>query len=177
MILRIYAAPSWSSASVNGPIRQRCSDFSHVLVEVGDVQIVSTTTDRFAEVERAYIHIKGKLFVVPNARKIFEEFQKAPTLFELCFSLDTWTDLPAYAEDIQFLPLVRCDVQPVDEKTRTYLGLLLQLEDNSSVPWIYRRIGIARINWDGSIANSKTQIPNWSPSPWDSKNSVWVKLI
>ncbi|KAH7363965.1 heterokaryon incompatibility protein-domain-containing protein [Rhexocercosporidium sp. MPI-PUGE-AT-0058] len=149
-----YRAPSWSWASIDGPIRQRCSGFSRVLVQVGEVQVVSTTTDQFGEVERARLDIRGILFVVPNARIIFEEFQKAPTLFELCFSLDTWIDLPECAEEIQFLPLVSCDRQLVDEKTRTFLGLLLHLEDSSSIPWTYRRIGIARINWDGSIASS-----------------------
>ncbi|KAG9229381.1 hypothetical protein BJ875DRAFT_200309 [Amylocarpus encephaloides] len=172
-----YRAPSWSWASVDGPIRQRCSEFSCVLVKVGETRVISTTTDQFGEVDRAYIDVRGILFAVPDARAIFEEFQKAPTLLELCFSLDTWMDLPERGEEIQFLPLVRYDEDPGDEKTYKFLGLLLYLEDHCSIPCTYRRIGIARLNWDGSIANSNTQLPSWSPSRLESDKSEWLKLV
>jgi hypothetical protein len=66
---RIYVAPSWSWASVDGPVFYRRRDCSDALVEVIDTNIeYSTPSKPYGPIASGYIRVRGPLFEAKIAK-------------------------------------------------------------------------------------------------------------
>jgi hypothetical protein len=98
-LLTLFSAPSWSWASIDGPIYPWArlwpqSKITLTLVNVVAAQTAPLARDEFGQVANCHIDLSGKLFPIPDVNGILEHMWDVTSFSPRCFGLDVWGGLP-----------------------------------------------------------------------------------
>jgi hypothetical protein len=151
----LFLAPSWSWASVDGPIYPwPPGRVTQTVANILTAQTVPLARDDFGQRANGDIDLNGKLFPMPDLFDILERMWEQISFEPGSFGLDG--SLPNTMNQISILPIAdvaNFEGELVDEEFPFHGLLLSNCEDLENIPY-YRRIGFARIYSDGSIAGS-----------------------
>jgi hypothetical protein len=175
--LTLFLAPSWSWASVDGPIYPwPPGRVAQTLVNILTAQTVPLARDGFGQIANGHINLSGKFFPMPDLFDILERMWEHISFEPGSFGLDG--SLPNMMNQISILPIAdiaNFEGELVDDEF-TFHGLLLHnCEDLENIP-CYRRIGFARISSDGSIAGSGFYVDGWTCPPWPAEELQTIRL-
>ncbi|KAH6869670.1 heterokaryon incompatibility protein-domain-containing protein [Thelonectria olida] len=172
---RNYVAPSWSWASVDGPVYPFTTSIDAPLVEILDVQTQSISGDQFGQLTGGHLTVRGILFEFPPLAAFMddlERFRDRPRFDDWAMSLDDCGD-DYYKNKTWFLPLA---VAPAASRRLNLeiCGILIQEMDDCSETTVFTRVGFAIVANDGEIANSTWYLNNWILRPWSPE---YVKIV
>ncbi|KAF2810865.1 HET-domain-containing protein, partial [Mytilinidion resinicola] len=177
---KIYRAPSWSWASIDGEVTTGPWLFTVTkhLVDVLTTHILPLADDELGQISYGHIDLAGKLFKLPEFDGVLENVRVDDDDYDpWSFGLDDWSDLPSQMDITYFLPIaeVRDDVRRIN---LNFHGLLLQHHSaNSGELTSYHRIGFARVDHNGSIAGTKSILRDWTEPPWPIHELGTVRLV
>ncbi|KAJ3542101.1 hypothetical protein NM208_g4275 [Fusarium decemcellulare] len=150
-----YRAPSWSWASVDGPIDWRYPVVAdqNCELEIKEVYVKALGGDSFGPIEDAFLDVSAKLFTLGPYRSVRDGLWNARSR-----KPDVkWMVLDGeIAEDENlFLLLVMTSAQGA-------FGLVLNSTGRKNHLRIFKRIGFARVDYvTGGLGNSDWKVPGW----------------
>lgn len=172
-------APSWSWASVNGPIKPFEAKILRPCADILSAFTTSRNGDQFGQLVGGELRLKCALFRVPSLRNFIDDMENYEHKLEYDawgFSLDEcgdhFFDLETYfaplAESILFSP----------EEDLVFGGLLIQKCSNPPAQdQKFQRVGFAVVSNDGNIANSGWYCEKWNAPPWTEEQAQVVTII
>lgn len=155
-----YRAPTWSWASLDGPVfplddweTERVRVSTKVMVAVGEVLLTHLTENPYGEILAAKLEISGNLssFTFENE---FGDWnikvesiggQRMISCSHVRLSIDVGTVDPKLLTNLFFLPLIQ---STHSNSSRWYTGLLL--EPTADATSVFRRCGVFKI-WDATL--------------------------
>lgn len=174
---RSSIAPSWSWASVEGPIQPWSTHYKIVqaLVELKSIFTTPANGDPFGQISGGEIALTGKLFEVPRFRALAEADRTSFAAY--AFSLDDYDD-ECLDNRTFYLPLVEAPKYTLYDDL-DICGLLLQLaECDDERERVFQRVGFAVVaKVDGGIALADHRVDNWSPPPWSGDELEVVVIL
>ncbi|KAH8743415.1 heterokaryon incompatibility protein-domain-containing protein [Hyaloscypha sp. PMI_1271] len=154
----VYVAPSWSWASIEGPVEFDLDEIAEPLLHILEVTTTLASGDRFGNLIGGSLVVRGVLTRFPTIRSLFA--CQSPLVeqdIRFAVNLDDCGDF--YYDNITwFLPVAR-----VYEPESPIRGLLVQESSNASVEkQQFTRIGYAKLSESGEIANSGVFLEDWT---------------
>ncbi|KAF2261874.1 HET-domain-containing protein [Lojkania enalia] len=157
-----YRAPSWSWASLDGPISLQSDLKGDLLATVEQVSINYVTEDKYGAIRSAELHLKGVLKLI----QIMEPYFPQSSSIGLTWRMHIWTGASNEEPDLHVrfkLDVMQSDfreenlncslfIMPIAKQSsmttsgRTVIIRCLMLQVHDRVEGIYRRIGVASLN-------------------------------
>lgn len=173
-------APSWSWASIDGPVVTRRYETSEDLATIVDVDTDPVTSDPFGQVSGSVLIISGMLFVIPVPWALFDpqSHTNMRNLDEWALSFDDVMNIDtAVPEQAFFLPLSKSP-DASQSPDLTICGIIVKRSDSPEDSNQYKRIGLAIVNEDdGHIANSGWYLDNWISPPWPETMKRDIEIV
>ncbi|KAF5013963.1 hypothetical protein FDECE_51 [Fusarium decemcellulare] len=172
-----YIAPSWSWASVEGPIQYFHYIITAPLVDVLSVETQPRNGDHFGQLEGGTLTMYGVMFEFPSLTLLMGDWDSLSSdvrFNELALSLDD-CGKHYYEFETWFLPLAQAH-GPSFEQGLDIHGILLQKATESSTTSNFTRVGRAVVNREGEIAGSGRFIKNWIQQPWSQEHYCTVTI-
>jgi hypothetical protein len=173
-------APSWSWASIDGPIVPRHFESAESLATIIDVELDLKTDNVFGQVRGAVLTISGLLFATPMPWALFD-----PQSYTNTHIMDGWAlsfdDVMNIDDQVPeqafFLPLLKSS-DASESPNLTICGIIVtnvKIEESRDQ---YRRIGFAIVGEeDGHIANSGWFLEKWMAPPWTEEMMKTIHII
>ncbi|KAF4458667.1 heterokaryon incompatibility [Fusarium albosuccineum] len=172
-----YIAPSWSWASVKGPVYPFSDVITEPLVDILAVETQPRDGDHFGQLKGGTLTMGGVMFKFPPLTLLmgdWDSFTRNASSDEWALGLDD-CGKHYYESETWFLPLALApDVSP--REGLDIPGILLQKATESSTRSKFTRVGYAVVNHDGEIAGSGWFVKNWIQRPWGQEHYCTVTV-
>ncbi|KAN0098221.1 HET domain containing protein [Hyaloscypha variabilis] len=192
-----YIAPSWSWASVDGPILPFWDNQRLVgsFIELIEAKIIPLAGDPFGQLTDGYLDVRGKIFVWPISlmEELHEKRLDKPNSdvdsinsgssseheLDIAINLDDpmqtdWSNRTTY-----FLPVA--EVENIHAVPNCFQGLLLQKTmsqvPNPNTPTMYERIGIGAAIKNVDSTKIAEKILLWNHPPWPAEELETIRLV
>ncbi|KAF2111357.1 heterokaryon incompatibility protein-domain-containing protein [Lophiotrema nucula] len=174
-------APSWSWASVDGPVQLDYPDeFKLALVQKIEASTIKSYNNPFGQVNTGFIKLRGNIYHLGPFETVWENVWDGHYL-EYCISLDDYGKDHIQDDDDMFaLPIAtgRSTWILSDNAGMTqHFALLLRRRDTDDDQGAYARVGFVILNDEGYICGSEVQCMNWKAPPWDPQTLSEVMLV
>ncbi|KAF2805678.1 HET-domain-containing protein [Mytilinidion resinicola] len=176
MIAKPYRAPSWSWASIDGPIdtslsQNACNPLATILA----CQTTGSNVDVFGNLTDGFIELTATLIHMP--REIYADLEADPYLdFRVSFE----TDPNPYSEDIFLLPISTIGFDIVSQKLCIFC-LVVSPTGQRRGSACYQRVGSALLDANGNRMDSgiynTMNLPTWVPPPWLKGDTERLTLV
>ena len=173
-----WVAPSWSWASVEGPIDPFYGQISRSLVDILSASTTPQNQDSFGRLLGGELRLRCTMFKVPSLRKMVEDkenYVENTAHDEWALSFD---DCGEHFFDLQtyFLPLAESpNISRMDDLRIG--GILVQMDSDCGQDRVFQRIRFAVVSNDGNIANSGWYCDQWLAPPWPDNIVLEVVII
>lgn len=194
----MFAAPSWSWASIDGPINPfwiGTSKLVRSFIELIEAKVVPLAGDPFGQLTDGYLDVKGKIFVLPVSvmEELYEKRPETPnpgvdsssssSMSENEEIIDINLDDPKQADwssrTTYFLPVA--EVEHIWADNDCFQGLLVQKAMNQlpapHTPTIYERIGIGAVIRGVDARKIAEKVLLWTHPPWPAEELETFRLV
>jgi hypothetical protein len=173
-------APSWSWASIEGPIMVRRCEISQSLIDIVTATTEAASNDSFGQLSGGYLCVRGALFAMPPLWALLDRqpYRSNSSFDEWALGFDDAASLE-YEESINafFIPLA-LSPDASRAKNLTILGLVLKEIGFDQDQRTFTRVGFAIVDAeDGGIANTGWSLKRWEQLPWDDKNKITITVL
>lgn len=169
----IIPAPSWSWASVDGPIQMTYAHhFHNLVVDIIEAETRPLYSDPFSNIASGHLALRGRIYPLGIFTEVWSQFHNRNFIHPLDCGLDGHGIHTEEDENVCLLPLASALSSAPHE--RYFFSFLVQQDSLSDGTLAYRRIGFVIIHesgYGGYTVSSHYRVPNWTPpSKEDSLN-------
>ena len=174
---RLYRAPSWSWASVDGKINSyygQCKNYEGILITVLDAVVMPVGADSTGQIKDGFIRLNGRIFPAELVRRSWRQVvitvRVDSEVFETFYSPDT------KPEALSGLSVYILPIRSYDYKNTPWLSCLV-LQPASQGNGTYERIGRCTFSDEKACSALQQSEAFTDKSPYENANGETIVLI